>query len=408
MKYKKILAHYGWIISLGCLLLHSCACGLAASTFSVYLPYIKIKYDFSDTQTSLINTVRFLSSMLSMLTAEWYYKKVSLRLGMTISCLILASSFMLLSQANSGLVCYLAVVVMGVAYSYGTMIPISFILRNWFQDRFGTAIGIATCGSGIITVIAPPIITKLVESYGLHKAFAVEAGYITICAVILYLILRDFPYELGLDPYRKANKEAEQQKKLRTADRKLMKRESMQMTIGVFLLGCVVSVYLNPLAIHFRTAGYSSLQAASAISFYGMVLIAGKILFGIASDRFGTYRVNYFFLISWILACFTTARVTVGSIPLLYTATFLGGIGTALATVGITVWSGELSSADTYVRNMQHYQFMSALGQLIWSPTPGIIADVTGSYSFSYILSGFIVILALIFVQMTYRKSSLR
>lgn len=113
-------------------------------------------------------------------------------------------------------------------------------------------------------------------------------------------------------------------------------------------------------------------------------------------------------MISWILACFTTARVTVGSIPLLYTATFLGGIGTALATVGITVWAGELSSADTYVRNMQRYQFMSALGQLIWSPTPGIIADITGSYSFSYILSGFIIILALIFVQMTYRKSSYR
>jgi MFS family permease len=341
-----------------------------------------------------------------MLTVEWYYKKVSLRLGMTISCLILAVSFILLSQANSGIVCYLAALVMGVAYSYGTMIPISFILRNWFQDRLGTAIAIASCGSGIITVIAPPIITKLVESYGLHKAFAVEAGYIVICAVILYLILRDFPFELGLDPYRKVNSGAKQQKKARIADSKLMKHESMQMIIGVFLLGCAIGVYLNPLAIHYRSVGFSSLQAASAISFYGTVLIAGKILFGIASDRFGTYRVNYIFLVSWILACFTTARVTVGSIPLFYTAIFLGGIGTALGTVGITVWAGELSSVDTYVRDMQRYQFMSALGQLIWSPTPGIIADVTGSYSLSYILSGFIIILVLIFVQSTYRKTA--
>jgi hypothetical protein len=82
MKHNKIKAHYSWIIYLGCLLLHSCACGLIASTFSVYLPYIKTEFGFSDTQTSLINTVRFLSSMLSMLTAEWYYKKMFLRFGM--------------------------------------------------------------------------------------------------------------------------------------------------------------------------------------------------------------------------------------------------------------------------------------------------------------------------------------
>lgn len=408
MKHNKIRAHYGWIICLGCLLLHSCACGLIASTFSVYLPYIKTEFGFSDTQTSLINTVRFLSSMLSMLTAEWYYKKVSLRFGMTFSCLILAASFMLLSQANSGILCYLAVAVMGVAYSYGTMIPIALILRNWFQDSRSTAIAIATCGSGIITVIAPPIITKLVEAYGLYKTFAIEAGYIVICAAILYLILRDFPSELSLEPYRKAGSETKQQKKSRIADSNVTKRESIQMITGVFLMGCAIGAFLNPLVIHYRTVGFSSFQAASALSVYGMVLITGKIMFGITSDRFGTYRVNYIFLLSWILACFTTAMVTFDSVPLLYIAVILSGIGTALGTVGITVWAGELSSADTYARNVQQYQFASAFGQLIWSVTPGIIADITGSYSFSYTLLGFILIFVLIFVQLTYHRHSYR
>lgn len=397
--------HYGWIICVGCLLLHACTCGLTATCFSAYLPYIKTALALNNTQTSLIVTMRSLSSMLAMLTCNRYYKLFSLRIGVVVSCLFLVVSCLMFAWASSIFMCYLAAAIMGIAYAYGTMVPISFFMRNWFADRRSTALAIAACGSGVTTAIAPTIITNSTETFGLTRTFLAEAGIVAVCAALLFLILRDSPADLNLAPYRQGDRQKEKQQKAPALrDVNLSRRETRLLMFTILLVGCLGAPYLSHLTLHYRNVGYTSTQTAAALSMIGIVMIGGKFLFGVASDRFGSYRINYLFLGSWLLACGVTTMLNGVSLELLYFATFLSGIGISLGTIGITVWVGDLSSEENYAKNITSSQFAFSLGALVWSPIPGILADLTGGYEAAYVIFGVMVALTMIIVQAIYRR----
>lgn len=396
--------HYGWVICAGGVLLHFCACGLVTNGLAVLLPFIKSEVGLTNTQTSMIITIRCLVSMLAMMVADAYYRKLSLRLGTSIALLFFSAGSLLFSLAGSALMCYLAAALMGIAYALGGLIPISILVRNWFQDRRSTVAAICACGSGVSAMISPPILISLVEKTGLYAAVTVAAGFVAFCSVIVFLILRDTPAVMGLEPYQEDGHQKKQKESRQFMDSDLSHWELMLLMLAMLMVGSSGTPSISNLSLHYISAGYSSIQTASAISIYGVVLIAGKFLFGVGSDRFGTYRVNYVYIGCWILALFATAAVNGASIPLLYLTALLHGIGSPVGTVGITIWVGELTSPQQYARNIQRSQMFFSMGSLLMMPFTGIIADITGSYAPTYVLFGCMITITLIIVQFIYRR----
>ena len=77
--------HYGWVVCITCTLLLFITMGTVSNGFSVYLPYIMDERGLTHAQTSSLVTLRCLTAFLAMLVIGWYYKKVSLRLGVSIA-----------------------------------------------------------------------------------------------------------------------------------------------------------------------------------------------------------------------------------------------------------------------------------------------------------------------------------
>jgi sugar phosphate permease len=374
--------------------------------FSIYLPYIKTEVGLSYTETSMINTIRYLSTMLVMMWAGKYYGKLSLRLGTSVSCLFLAGSCIVFSQANSAMMCYLAAILMGITYALGTMIPISILVRNWFVHRRSTAMGIAACGSSLSTIIAPPIITLFVEGHSLQKMFMVEALFVVAVAVILFLVLRDSPSDMGLAPYQEDGYGEKREKNRSYAmDCDMSKMDIFLLMSAMFLVGVEGPPSSTHLASHLRGVNYTGMQVAAATSLIGIVMAAGKFIYGVTSDRFGTYRVNYVYLLSWIMAMYIAA-ILPGSWPrpMLYTMAIFNGFGSSVGMVGSILWVVDLSPPQDYTRNIQRSQTLFSLGALLGGPVPGIIADVTGTYKFAYVLFVIIMAVNLIVIQPLYHR----
>jgi predicted MFS family arabinose efflux permease len=399
-----IRKHYAWVICAGCVLLHFIACGMVLNTISVSAPFIRDKVELSNAQTSTITSIRCLFTMLSMAFAGKYYSRLSLRLGSAIGGLLFVAGALLFSLANSLFVYYLGAALMGMAYGFGSTIPISILIRNWFEDRRSTAISIALCGSSLTNVVAPPAITWLVENYGLHRTFVVEAAFVAVCVVVIFMVLRDVPADLGLVPYREKGYAEKQNQNHQSVDGNFSRQEVLLLFLLIFLIGFSGSSSVSHYSIHFITTGYSATQAAVAVSFYGVIMAAGKLMFGAASDRFGTYRVNYVFLIPWVIGSLITASVNGTSLLVLYFASALNGIGVPGGSIGCSVWVADMSSQRDYARNIQQSQTLFSLGALLGTPVPGIIADLTGSYAFAYILFGAIIALITAVIQRMYRK----
>lgn len=77
----------------------------------------------------------------------------------------------------------------------------SLLIGRWFHARRGLAFGIGTTGSGIATIIMPPLITALIEQRSLSFAFYTEAAITALTSLLILLLIRGRPEELGLRPY---------------------------------------------------------------------------------------------------------------------------------------------------------------------------------------------------------------
>ena len=70
-----------------------------------------------------------------------------------------------------------------------------------------------------------------------------------------------------------------------------------------------------------------------------------------------------------------------------------------LCTLGISVWSGDMASADKFPEVLRKLQIIYACGALTFSSMPGVIADMTGGYIPAYILFSILIFLSLIHIS---------
>lgn len=192
---------YPWIICGACLLLMACAGGLVTTAFSVYLPFLRESFDLTNTQVSIISTVRSLTATVAMFFTTKFYHRFSLRMGTVFSCVILSLSCVVFAMADSAMLCYVAAVLMGISYAFGTMISISLIVKNWFVEKVSTALAVALLGSSVASAIFPTIFTTLIVNKGLSFSFIFEAIMILVIALIMFIVIRDYPSQLNMVPY---------------------------------------------------------------------------------------------------------------------------------------------------------------------------------------------------------------
>ena len=98
---------YSWLICMACMLLIICTMGTCTNAFSVYLPYIESQ-GLNASAGSMILSVRCFFSLIGMVLVPLFYRRLSHRLGMTLTCVMAASAFLIYSVASSPLLYYTA------------------------------------------------------------------------------------------------------------------------------------------------------------------------------------------------------------------------------------------------------------------------------------------------------------
>lgn len=68
------------------------------------------------------------------------------------------------------------------------------------QKSRGTALGIVSAGSGIATIILPPVLQIIMNKLGLQPAFWTQFGICFVIGLLMLLLLRNAPSEMGLEP----------------------------------------------------------------------------------------------------------------------------------------------------------------------------------------------------------------
>ena len=167
--------------------------GMLSTAFSVYFPYLRELRGFSNTQVSLITTVRYISSLFVMSLSDRYYRKMGIRKGVALTFLNSFCAYLLYAFASARFMYHLASLMFGISYGLGAMIPASILIRRWYPEDSGLPMGLAAAGSGIAIVLLPQIARRTVEAYGLTASFLTVAGLIAAISIPTALLIRNAP-----------------------------------------------------------------------------------------------------------------------------------------------------------------------------------------------------------------------
>lgn len=390
--------HYGWYICAAGTLLIFMTMGVTQNGFSVFMPYIMKEYGFTNTQTSSLITIRCFVVFFSMLFVGIYYKKLSLRRGTFIAALLAAIAFGIYAAAGSYPMFCLGAAVSGLSYGLGTMIPVSILINRWFVKHRALALSICSCGSGIATIVLPPVVTILIESYSMKVAFLAECVGVLGLATLVFLILRNDPAEKALEPYGVKpdfdgelkdtdinNKNAD---KLNVITEGQGLTNKMWVLLGFIslLLGGVGNSGFSHLAVLYTSEGFSAGVAAAVISGTGIMLTIGKVVFGEVTDRIGGYKASLMFCTILIIGHVFCCLIFTHSMIICIFNVIMLGIGYPIATIGPSVWAGDLASKEEFSTAVGRFQVLYAAGSLVFSGVPGILADHFGGYIPAYIM----------------------
>ena len=400
--------HRAWAVCLGCSLALFTVMGLGVNVFTIYQPWIIQVHGFSNAQGSWITTVRSLFALLAMLSVDTLCRRLGLRYTMTVGMTCFALSYALFGAARTFPAYCVAAALSGLAYGYGGMIPLTLVVSNWFESRRGLALGLAAAGSGLPTILFPPLVTEVITRWGLKTALYGEAVLGVLLTLGVFLLVRSHPSQVGLTPYTGAKPEqasAPQADRLPPAG--LRPIHWWAAAVAAFLIGAPSGPGFSHLTVLYTSCGYDSLLVAFLMSYLGVVLMAAKVLYGQLSDKLGSRTANFLVFAVMLAGFLLCALAPLGSIPLAFAAITLTALGMPISSVTLSVWAGDLSGRDTYQRTVKWYTSAYMLGSLVTGPLPGLSADRLDSYVPAYLLFALMLLIAAVLVQGVYRRLDL-
>jgi MFS family permease len=387
---------YAWIILAVLFLALLASFGVRASFGAYITPW---EHDFS-VDRSVVTSISMLSFIVFAF-AQPLAGKLNDHLGgrivPSVSMLLVGGSLLLASQATD---IWQLFIYYGVGISLGiagcSNVIAAAIVTRWFAAKRGFALGLAVSGMAVGQLIVVPATLFLINQYSWRIAMMVVSLIILVVFVpLLFIFVRSKPEEAGLQPYGATTNAADnacqfsrQVNPVKTASifAVVKQRTFWQLTIPYFMCGFtdvgLIQTHLIPLA---QGKQFSVSIVALTFSTIAIFNILGTITTGYMSDHFHRSRqlsfiyavraLTLLFLFSisspWLLIPFAV----------IYGATEMASIA---PTSSLTAHLFEQYSIGTMLGFVSvSHQIGGAFGSWV----PGLLFDLTGSYSFILILS---------------------
>ena len=395
--------HYAWMVCLGGALVLFSTVGFGVNVFAVYQPEIIRLNGFTNAQGSWITTVRSLMILISLLLVNQLCARLGTRRVMTLGAGLTALSRVCFALASDFFHYAAASALAGIGYCLGGMVPLSLVIGAWFRDRRNLALGLAAAGSGVSTIFAPAIVTRLIETQGLRSAFLWEGAVILVTALLAWALIRSTPEEVGLEPYRLGGAGAPLPPS-RPAPEGMSHTAAALLLLAALLVGAPGGPGFSHLTVLYTQEGYDSGFTAALMSCAGIVIFLGKIICGQVYDRLGSVRGNYYTFGAMLGGLLVCCLAPVHSTLLPFLAVTLVCLGLPISAVSPTVWAADLYGDAGYAGAVRANTVAYTVGMLIFGPIPGILADRFGSYVPAYALFALLLTAALVLVQRIYSK----
>jgi len=361
-------------------------------SFGTFVDDIVDDTGWSETRLQLIFAVYiFTYSSLSAVTGA-LTDRIGPRRVVAVGAVLLTAGYIIWATAPNLWIAFLGLGVVAPLGMSASWVPCNATLVRWFVERRGTALAIATSGTSMANIIAPPVAATLVKAYGWRTAlasFALTGGAAMLLSSVWF---RRDPESMGQFPDGKNSPPTPlDQTLISSTDGLTAKAASRTRTywliLGMYALTFVVVfvpfVHSNQFAIDL---GINEITAATVISSIGVGGLAGRLLVGPISDRLGRKRLVVAAFALETLAFFGIAASN--GLTLLYPSAVVFGFSYGATVTMLPALVGDYfgrEHAGAIVgRIFGTAGSLAAIGPYVAQ----LLVDSSGSYRFAFVLSG--------------------
>ncbi|HZR71092.1 MAG TPA: MFS transporter [Burkholderiales bacterium] len=284
--------HYAWVVVGASLLVEFFGIGFGFFALVASYPYFE-QLGWARTTVVLSSSIMIVTiAVLSPLTGV-YMDRRSIRSLFVAGGLVMAVGHALLGFAVTPAQFFFGAAVLGLGMSGVTVLPNQVLISRWFRSRLGLANGLISAGTVLGGALSTTVVTRCTEAYGRAPAFLVLAACVGIVPPLVgLLVVRDRPSDMGLEPYDEGEAErdadatrAPSAQPVAVGD--VMRDRAFWLLTGGILLSTVPCYTSNKhLILYLRDLGLDAIAAADVKSIFITVAGAGRLLAGLAADRF--------------------------------------------------------------------------------------------------------------------------
>jgi MFS family permease len=252
---------------------------------NVFTPHLMGEFGWSRSNVALIGAASFVSIVgqpfAGRLTDAFGVRRIAMIGVVGTPVILLSLSLMTGALYVFFLLTFLQVLVVGGA----TTGPVySRLIAYRFHRARGIALAIAACAPATVAAAFVPFLSELIDLHGWRTGYIALAAYTAIAGVTALLLI-----PMGADRARSApSASGDRPKRYRAIARN---RAFQLIIVGCVLCSLSITLQTTQLKVILLDRGIASAIGSRLISLYAFSVVVGRLLCGIALDRFPVHAV---------------------------------------------------------------------------------------------------------------------
>jgi MFS family permease len=270
------------------------------------------------------------------------------------------------------------------------------LVSAWFASRSrGKAAGFIVIGSGFAIVIAGRLVPWLngTGGEGWRMSWLVLGSIVIVVSAICYLVLRDRPRDLRLEPVGSSQTSNAGHSRAFFETERVRPSLIYHCAAIYFLFGFTYVIYATfivPVMVEER--GFSEAVAGNFWSWVGLLSLFSGLVFGVMSDKLGRKAALITVFIIQSLAYLLIA-VNLPGLFLSLSIGFYGIVAWSIPSIMAALIADYVGPHRT-VSVFGFITFIFGIGQIAGPYLAGVLAETTGSFSGSFYLASCMAVLA--------------
>lgn len=319
--------------------------------------------------------------------AGWLLDRLEARIVMGAGAALAVAGLVSASRSNTFAELFMSVVVLGVGLGTSTWLAASVVIANWFAEKRGAALGIATAGMEAGGMVMTFAVGTTIASHGWR------AGYFIVAVPALLIVLPLLLIVVRTRPPSQGDQTVAQQADLLAGyevTEALRTRAFWMLVVAQLSYGLAVGGTFHHIVAYLEGIGYTVRSATVVVSLILGLAAVGKAAMGALGDRIGGKNALGlgFVMIAASILILLGARQTSMIVLWLIVAGIAGAAPVALVPMVVA----ETLGLKRFGSLFGWLSLAVTLGLFVGPIMVGMITDMTGNYTAAFILCSAIAI----------------